>query len=77
MSFLVRHSSAAAGEETTRTRREPNWRRTTGPWRREMAVGDGGEGEVEGLLEEVKVAEDWEGRKGSGREVTDLVDEVP
>lgn len=33
MSFLVKHSSTADGDETTRTRRDPNWRRNTGPFR--------------------------------------------
>lgn len=39
-----------------------------------VAVRDGGEGAVEGLPEEVEVAEDGEGREGTGREVADLVD---
>lgn len=42
-----------------------------------VAAGDGGEGAVEGLLEEVEVAEDGEGREGAGREVADLMDKVP
>lgn len=33
MSFLVKHSSAADGDETTSIRREPNWRRRVGPCR--------------------------------------------
>lgn len=31
MSFLVKHSSTAAGDETTTTKRDPNWREKIGP----------------------------------------------
>lgn len=40
---------------------------------RAMALRDGGEGTVEGLLQEVEVAEDGDRREGTGRAVADLV----
>lgn len=36
MSFLVKHSSAAEGEETKRTRRDPKRRRRIGPYLAEI-----------------------------------------